>query len=39
MLANALLNFPTKSYDALEMQNEIKANLGSLFASLTLGRP
>ena len=39
MLANALLNFPTKSYDALEMQNEIKANLGSLFASLALGKP
>ncbi len=37
LLVSALLNFPTRSYDALTMQNEIKANLGSLFASLAIG--
>lgn len=39
MLANALLNFPTENYDTLSFQNEIKANLGSLFASCTIGKP
>lgn len=37
MLSSALLNFPTESYDALSLQNEIKANLGSLFSSFTVG--
>ena len=37
MLSSALLNYPTENYDALSMQNEIKANLGSLFASFTVG--
>ena len=36
-LSSALLNFPTESYDALSLQNEIKANLGSLFSSFTVG--
>lgn len=36
-LSAALLNFPTESYDALSLQNEIKANLGSLFASFVIG--
>ena len=37
MLTSALLNFPTENYDALSLQNEIKANLGSLFSSFTVG--
>lgn len=37
MLASALLNFPTQSCDALSLQNDIKANLGSLFASFSVG--
>ena len=37
MLSSALLNFPTKNHDALSLQNDIKANLGNLFASFTVG--
>lgn len=37
MLSSALLNFPTESYSPLELQNEVKANLGSLFASIATG--
>ena len=37
MLAAALLNYPTEKYDALSIQNEIKANLGNMFASFTIG--
>ena len=37
MLSSALLNFPTESYSPLELQNEAKANLGSLFASIATG--
>ncbi len=37
MLSSALLNFPTKKQDALSLQNDIKANLGSLFASFAIG--
>lgn len=37
MLTSALLNFPTEGYDALSLQNEVKANLGSLFSSFTVG--
>lgn len=37
MLSAALLNFPTENYDALSLQNEIKANLGRLFTSFTVG--
>lgn len=37
MLSSALLNFPTKNHDALSLQNDIKANLGSLFASFAIG--
>ncbi len=36
MLSSALLNFPTESYDALSLQNDIKANLGSLFSSFVV---
>ena len=35
ILSSALLNFPTKTHDALSLQNDIKTNLGSLFASFT----
>lgn len=37
MLSSALLNFPTEKQDALSLQNDIKANLGSLFASFAIG--
>ena len=37
MLSSCLLNFPTENQDALSVQNDIKANLGSLFTSFTLG--
>ena len=37
LLSSALLNFPTEKQDALSLQNDIKANLGSLFASFTIG--
>lgn len=37
MLTGALLNFPTENFDVLSLQNEIKANLGSLFASFGTG--
>ena len=37
MLSAALTNFPTESQDALSLQNDIKANLGSLFASYAIG--
>ena len=37
MLSSALLNFPTEHQDALSLQNDIKANLGNLFASFTVG--
>ena len=37
MLSSALLNFPTENHDALSLQNDIKANLGNLFASFTIG--
>ncbi len=37
LLASALLNFPTKNHDALSLQNDIKANLGNLFASFGVG--
>ncbi len=37
MLASALMNFPTESYSPLEMQNEVKSNLGSLFSSIACG--
>ena len=37
MLSSALLNFPTAHHDALSLQNDIKANLGNLFASFTVG--
>lgn len=37
MLCSALLNFPTANHDALSLQNDIKANLGNLFASFTIG--
>lgn len=39
ILSAALLNFPTESRDALSLQNDIKANLGSLYASFAIGRP
>ena len=37
MLSAALFNFPTKNYDALSLQNEVKANLGGMFASFSIG--
>ena len=37
MLSSALLNFPTEKQDALSLQNDIKANLGGLFSSFTIG--
>ncbi len=37
MLCSALFNFPTENQDALSLQNDIKANLGNLFASFTIG--
>ena len=37
ILAASLINFPTKSRDALSLQNDIKANLGGLFASFAIG--
>lgn len=37
-LSSALINFPTKSYDVLSLQNEIKSNLGTLFASFGVGK-
>ena len=37
MLSAALVNFPTEERDALSLQNDIKANLGSLFASYAVG--
>ena len=37
MLSGALLNFPTENHDTLSLQNEIKANLGSLYASFAIG--
>lgn len=37
MLSATLLNFPTEHHDALSLQNDIKANLGNLFASFTVG--
>ena len=33
VLSAALINFPTKCRDALSLQNDVKTNLGSLFAS------
>ena len=38
MLSGALLNFPTENSDTLTLQNDIKANLGSLFASFAVGK-
>ena len=38
MLSGALLNFPTENSDTLSLQNDIKANLGSLFASFAVGK-
>lgn len=38
MLSGALLNFPTEKSDTLSLQNDIKANLGSLFASFAIGK-
>lgn len=37
LLSYALMNFPTEKRDALSLQNDIKANLGSLFATVTVG--
>lgn len=37
LLASALMNLPTESYTPLELQNEVKANLGSLFSSVATG--
>ena len=37
MLSTSLLNFPTEIKDVLTLQNDIKANLGSLFASFAVG--
>lgn len=37
MLSCALMNFPTEKRDALSLQNDVKSNLGSLFASLVVG--
>ena len=37
MLSSALLNFPTEAHDVLSLQGDIKANLGSLFSSFTIG--
>lgn len=37
MLAASLLNFPTQNHDALSLQNDIKSNLGNLFASFAIG--
>ncbi len=37
MLTSSLLNFPTESHDPLSLQSDIKANLGSLFSSFTVG--
>lgn len=37
MLSAALANFPTEKRDALSLQNDIKANLGNLFASYAVG--
>ena len=37
MLSVALGNFPTETQDALSLQNDIKANLGSLFVSFATG--
>ena len=36
-LASALVNFPTEKQDTLSLQNDIKANLGNLFASFAIG--
>lgn len=36
-LASALLNFKTKNHTPLSLQSDIKANLGSLFASVAVG--
>ena len=38
MLASALINCPTEKRDALSLQNDIKANLGSLFTSFAVGQ-
>ena len=37
VLSSSLVNFPTEKRDALSLQNDIKANLGSLFASFAIG--
>ena len=37
VLSSALINLPTKSYDPLSLQNEIKSNLGTLYASFAIG--
>ena len=37
MLAASLINFPTEDRDALSLQNDIKANLGGIYSSLTIG--
>lgn len=37
MLSASLANFPTEKRDALSLQNDIKANLGNLFASYAVG--
>lgn len=36
MLSAALLNFPTRNYDALSLQNEVKAKLGGLFSTFAI---
>ncbi|MBO7197164.1 MAG: insulinase family protein [Clostridia bacterium] len=36
MLASALVNFPTENHNALSLQNDIKENLGGLFASFAV---
>lgn len=37
MLSESLINFPTENHDALSLQNDIKANLGGLYASFYVG--
>lgn len=37
MLAASLINFPTDKRDALTLQNDIKANLGGIYASFAIG--
>lgn len=37
VLSSALINLPTKSYNPLKLQNEIKSNLGTLYSSFAIG--